>query len=155
MVARRQALCRQSLGPLLTVGSNLYPSFQNAFSYSISTTLGSNQITLLSNSFCPSSPSQSCAVAVEQAVFSSEFTQPSWVTAVNGNTVTMSSNALATNVSVGAQFGYNRWDTNSAVLTNTLGANKGYFGAAAAGASNWPNEYLSGSVGPVQRRYLL
>ena len=60
----------------------------------------------------------------------------------------MSSNALATNVSVGAQFGYNRWDTNSAVLTNTLGANKGYFGAAAAGASNWPNEYLSGSVGP-------
>jgi hypothetical protein len=138
-------------GSLLNVGTSLYSNLQNAFTYNISTTLGSNQITLLSLAYCPTSPvTQSCSVAVGQSLWGGggAFTQPAWVTAINGTTITVSQNALSTNSSVALQFGYNRWNTSSTALANLVGAKTGYFGEAAAGNSTWPNEYLSGSDEP-------
>jgi Chaperone of endosialidase/Domain of unknown function (DUF5011) len=127
-------------GPILTAGSSLFPVFQNAFGTSVSTTLGSADITV----------ANPAGIQVGMNLYgnTTTFPQPIWVTAVNGNTITMSALAGATNASIGLQFGYNRWDTTSSALVNTLGAKSGYFGTAAVGNSTWPNEYLSGSDQP-------
>ncbi|NEU14313.1 hypothetical protein G3T14_19590 [Methylobacterium sp. BTF04] len=68
------------------------------------------------------------------------------VAAILGNTVTMTEPAYAAYENAPVRFGLDRWDLNAHVLTNTLGAQNVYIGAAAQGRGTWLSQVGSGGA---------
>lgn len=124
------------LDAVMANGSSLEPSFVNSVNTTATTTSGSPTVIVTSAD----------GIVIGQQAFASFFPVGSIVTNIVGTTVTISKNATETHASpVAVKFGQDRWNTTSAVLTNTLGAGNVYIGAAAKDNYTWLNQWSPGS----------
>jgi hypothetical protein len=118
------------------LGSPLYPQYATAATTTADTTSGSPDIVVASTT----------GIVLGDVI---SVTSPSfiasdkvYVTNIVGKTVTLSENASASHTGASVTFGVNRFvGPGSTALTNTLGAEYGYFGAASVGHSTWVARY--------------
>lgn len=133
------------LGSPLSIGSSLYPNITSAITTTATSTSGSSTINVTSPTGLTvgmgiySSFVSSCSTA--NAAF-----QGTTITNIAGTTVTMSCPATATNGSpVSVQFGQNRYDATSSLLTNDIGTQTLKVGAVSQGNSAaWLDQVSTG-----------
>lgn len=124
-----------ALPALSNVGTSLYPIFQNQAGSTINATNGSSTITCVTG--CSS-------FYVGALIFqATAFPNNAMVTDISGSpSIVVSKNAAADVTGGVASIGYNRFDTTSAVLTNTLASKSILGGLAAQNNSSWSDKYL-------------
>jgi len=125
-------------GPF-ALGASRVPFVQNSITTTATTASGSPNITVTSAN----------NLVVGMSVWTNTIVPyGTYITAIAGSVITLSANATATNVTpVSIQFGLDRWDTGSSIVSNTGGFNVLYLGDAAKGNTSWPNQYIFQDTG--------
>lgn len=130
--------------PALGNGTSLYPSVANSIITTATSTSGSPTITVTS------AGGLAIGLSVDQSgAFG--FVAGTVITNISGTTVTASNNAMRTHsTATTIKFGSDRWSVTSSTLTNTVGAQTGYFGGASQGAiPSWIYQYDPASSYPT------
>lgn len=119
----------------ITVGSSLYPIYQNQTSITITTTSDLNTFTCVTN----------CGNLYVGALVNQSLAFPNntTVTGIVGTAITGTANASTTqSTAVTASVGYNKFDATSVAIFNNVASKQGYFGQASQNNSNWTDQYL-------------
>lgn len=127
----------------VTIGSSLYPVYQNQITTTANTTSGNAAIVVAS----------ATGIVVGDSIFGTFAPAGVYVASIVGTTITMgtatgtgvSPNATATGTGTAVAFGGPRYSQTSTFMANTLAARDGLFGAAALGRSTWVNRYFPGA----------
>ena len=141
--ARENFGMEDASGNFFTFGSGLFPVYQTATATTANTTNASPTITVASAS----------NISLGDSIWATFVPAGAYVTNIAGSTVTMSQNATATGTATAVTFGQDRFTAGSTAFTNTLGAEYGYFGAAAKNRTTWPNQYWDNDPPASQSLY--
>ncbi|WP_186157964.1 hypothetical protein [Burkholderia gladioli] len=133
-------------GTPTTVGTSLYPTIVAPINTTATTTNGSANITVTSAAGITTGMGVYGSFSPNQCSGNETGFMGVYVTAVSGNTVTMSCPANATNSTpVAVQFGQQRYSPTSTLLVNDVGAQTIKVGSASQGNSAaWLNQISTG-----------